>query len=170
MSDLRGGLAPASPLHGPKSSQFMEFLGNFGKIVCWRPLPRVGAPSYGKSWIRPYRWLVLFLQTSLELNVAIIVCTKKLKVKVNLYQIVSTCDSQINFLFWFYPPLKKSCFTESPCDRVHSRYCTSDYILNVMLRSKSPKTRHLFSFLFHFFTLWEPTVLNLEIKDSKPTF
>ena len=29
----------------------MQFLGNFGKIVCWHP-PRVGAPASGKSWIR----------------------------------------------------------------------------------------------------------------------
>ena len=25
----------------------MQFLGNFGKIVCWRPPPGVGAPTWG---------------------------------------------------------------------------------------------------------------------------
>ena len=25
------------PLRGPNSFNFMQFLGNFGKIVCWRP-------------------------------------------------------------------------------------------------------------------------------------
>ena len=35
-----------------KSFNFMQFLGKFGKIVCWRPPPqRVGTPSSGKSWI-----------------------------------------------------------------------------------------------------------------------
>ena len=35
-------------------ADFMQFWGKFGKIVCWRPLPRgVGAPPpLGKSWIR----------------------------------------------------------------------------------------------------------------------
>ena len=37
---------------GPNSFNFMQFLGNFGKIVCWHPPWRVGAPSSGKSWIR----------------------------------------------------------------------------------------------------------------------
>ena len=42
------------PPHGPNVSQFHAvFLGEkFGKIVCWRP-PRVGASSYGESWISP---------------------------------------------------------------------------------------------------------------------
>ena len=42
---------------GPNSFNFMQFLGNFGKIVCWRPPPPcgVGAPSSEKSWIR--HWL-----------------------------------------------------------------------------------------------------------------
>ena len=30
----------------------MQFLGNFGKIIWWRPPRGVGAPSLGKSWIR----------------------------------------------------------------------------------------------------------------------
>ena len=46
----RRGHAP--PPGGPNSFDFMQFLGNFGKIVCWRPPWGVGAPSSGKSWIR----------------------------------------------------------------------------------------------------------------------
>ena len=39
------------PPRGPNSFNFMQFLGKFGKIVCC-PLPRVGASTSGKSWIR----------------------------------------------------------------------------------------------------------------------
>ena len=46
---------------GPNSFNFMQFLGNFGEIVCWCPAtlpPRVGAPTSGKSWIRHCKgWL-----------------------------------------------------------------------------------------------------------------
>ena len=31
---------------------FMQFFTKFGKIICWRPPWRVGAPSYGESQIR----------------------------------------------------------------------------------------------------------------------
>ena len=38
MADLRGGTGDVCPLPGgPNSFNFMQFLGNFGKIVCWRP-------------------------------------------------------------------------------------------------------------------------------------
>ena len=39
VADLRGtqGTRPL-PSGGPNSFDFMQFLGNFGKIVCWRPL------------------------------------------------------------------------------------------------------------------------------------
>ena len=36
----------------PNSFNVMQFLGHFGKIVCWCPPWGVGAPSSGKSWIR----------------------------------------------------------------------------------------------------------------------
>ena len=36
MADLSG--AQGTPPTGPNSFNFMQFLGNFGKIVCWRPL------------------------------------------------------------------------------------------------------------------------------------
>ena len=41
-------------LGGPNSFNFMQFLGKFGKIICWRPSWGVGAPSSGKSWIRQW--------------------------------------------------------------------------------------------------------------------
>ena len=47
----KGGGARDAPPRGPNSFNFMQFLGNFGKIICWRPRG-VGAPSSGKSWIR----------------------------------------------------------------------------------------------------------------------
>ena len=51
VADL-GGVPPAPPLYGSKFSQFLKF----GKIICWCPPPwRVGAPSYGESWIRPWQ-------------------------------------------------------------------------------------------------------------------
>ena len=31
--------APPPPPRGPNSFNFMQFLGKFGKIVCWRPPP-----------------------------------------------------------------------------------------------------------------------------------
>ena len=49
MADLRREPPPAQHF-----LNFMQFLRNFGKIVCWRPPWRVGAPSYGKSWMCPW--------------------------------------------------------------------------------------------------------------------
>ena len=37
VADLRG--TPAPPNWGTNSFNFMQFLGKFGKIVCWRPPP-----------------------------------------------------------------------------------------------------------------------------------
>ena len=51
LTDCRGGSKggregrPHLP-PGPISFIFMQFLGKFGKIVCWR------TPTSGKSWIR----------------------------------------------------------------------------------------------------------------------
>ena len=41
-----GGFPSAPPLvsAGPNSFNFMQFLGKFGKIVCWRPPPRELVP------------------------------------------------------------------------------------------------------------------------------
>ena len=33
----KGGAGDACPPGGPNSFNFMQFLGNFGKIICWRP-------------------------------------------------------------------------------------------------------------------------------------
>ena len=46
VADLRGceGLAPHPR---PNSFNFMQFLGKFGKIVCWCPPRRFGAPPRG---------------------------------------------------------------------------------------------------------------------------
>ena len=35
------------PLGGPNSFNFMQFLGNFGKIVCWRPPGELAPPPRG---------------------------------------------------------------------------------------------------------------------------
>ena len=37
VADLRGGREGRVPPGGPNSFNFMQFLGKFGKIVCWRP-------------------------------------------------------------------------------------------------------------------------------------
>ena len=53
VADLHSKILDAPPPPwGPNSFNFMQFLGKFGKIVCWRLPWRVGAPSSGKSWIR----------------------------------------------------------------------------------------------------------------------
>ena len=53
VADL-GGAAPArAPPTAQNFLNFMQFFTKFGKIICWRPPWRVGAPSYGVSWIRP---------------------------------------------------------------------------------------------------------------------
>ena len=46
VADLRGARGMRAP-RGSKFFQFHPFLGNFGKIVCWRPLWGVGAPPRG---------------------------------------------------------------------------------------------------------------------------
>ena len=50
VADLRGVQGMRTP-RGPNSFNFMQFLGNFGKIICWHPPQGVGTPSSGKSWI-----------------------------------------------------------------------------------------------------------------------
>ena len=65
MGGARGGLSPTpavADLHskildarpppgGPNSFNFMQFLGNFGKIVCWRPPGELATHLGEKSWI-----------------------------------------------------------------------------------------------------------------------
>ena len=51
VADLRGTRGMRAPLHpwGPNSFNFMQFLGKFGKIVCWRPPPpgELASPPWG---------------------------------------------------------------------------------------------------------------------------
>ena len=47
MADLKGREGRASPSGGPNSFNFMQFLGNFGKIVCWCPPGELAPPSRG---------------------------------------------------------------------------------------------------------------------------
>ena len=47
VADLRGGVRTHAPPRRPNSFNFMQFLGEFGKIVCSRPPPwRVHAPPW----------------------------------------------------------------------------------------------------------------------------
>ena len=39
MADLGGAQGARAPPGHPNSFDFMQFSGNFGKIVCWRPPP-----------------------------------------------------------------------------------------------------------------------------------
>ena len=51
LANLRGVCHWREPPRGPNSFNFMQCLGKFGKIVCWRsPSPRVGALTSGKFW------------------------------------------------------------------------------------------------------------------------
>ena len=47
VADLLSKILDA-PLRGPNSFNFMQFLGKFGKIVCWRPPPGELAPLPGE--------------------------------------------------------------------------------------------------------------------------
>ena len=38
VADLHSKILDARPPGSPNSFNFMQFLGKFGKIVCWRPL------------------------------------------------------------------------------------------------------------------------------------
>ena len=58
VADLHGKISDVPP-RGPNSFNFMQFLGKFGKIVCWHPLEG-WRPTSGKSWIRHWSWLKLF--------------------------------------------------------------------------------------------------------------
>ena len=40
---------------------FMQFSGKIGQIIGWRPPSGLGAPSSGKSWIRHWYWILIFL-------------------------------------------------------------------------------------------------------------
>ena len=89
VADLRGArgtLAPPPP--GPNSFNFMQFLGKFGKIVCWRTPWGVGAPSSGKSWIR--HWKV-----SLEIKAFFIISVFSLSIPGS-----KVCGIYLLEIFW----------------------------------------------------------------------
>ena len=46
VADLRGGARDSRP-RGPNSFNFMQFLGKYGKIVCWRPPGELAPPPQG---------------------------------------------------------------------------------------------------------------------------
>ena len=54
MADLRGGRARRAPRYGPKFSHFHVVFRKFWQNHRLAPPPwRIGASSYGKSWIHP---------------------------------------------------------------------------------------------------------------------
>ena len=50
VADPRRGHEGCAP--HPRESKLFQFRAVFGKIICWHPPWRVGAPTLGKSWIR----------------------------------------------------------------------------------------------------------------------
>ena len=58
VADLRGARGTRTPPpEGPSSFNFMQFLGKFGKIVCWRP----PGPLLGEILDPPLTWSVVLL-------------------------------------------------------------------------------------------------------------
>ena len=47
VADLHSKILDAPPPGGPNSFNFMQFLGNFGEIVCWRPPEELAPPPRG---------------------------------------------------------------------------------------------------------------------------
>ena len=47
VADLNSKILDARPPRGPNSFNFMQFLGKFGKIVCWRPPGELAPPPQG---------------------------------------------------------------------------------------------------------------------------
>ena len=47
VANLRGAQGTRAPPGGPNSFNFMQFLGKFGKIVCWRPPWELAPPPRG---------------------------------------------------------------------------------------------------------------------------
>ena len=65
VADQRG--ARGTPPGGPNSLNFMHFLGNFGKIVCWRP-PESWRPHLGEILDPPLRSCTQQLGWESEIN------------------------------------------------------------------------------------------------------
>ena len=61
ITDVNSGGFRGCPWHAslPMAQNFlnfMQFFAKFGKIICWHPPWRFGAPSYRESWICPW-WM-----------------------------------------------------------------------------------------------------------------
>ena len=54
-----GGREGRAPPWGPNSFNFMQFLGKYGKIICWRPLGSC-RPLFGEILDPPLMWVNLF--------------------------------------------------------------------------------------------------------------
>ena len=57
VADLRGAQGICAPPGGPNSFNFMQFMGKFGKIICWRPPgelapPPRGNPGSATGWLQ----------------------------------------------------------------------------------------------------------------------
>ena len=61
VADLRGGGArdACAPPGGPNSFNFMQSLGHFGKIVCWRPPGELAPPPRGNPGSATASYLLL---------------------------------------------------------------------------------------------------------------
>ena len=57
VADLRGAQGTRAPPGGPNSFNFMQFLGKFGKIVCWRP-PGSWHPLLGEILDPPLQCII----------------------------------------------------------------------------------------------------------------
>ena len=61
LADLGGGCRERAPHTARNFLNFMQFFGNFGNIVCWRPPWMVGAPSYGNPGSAPGTGVLMVL-------------------------------------------------------------------------------------------------------------
>ena len=67
VADLHSKILDARPPGGPNSFNFMQFLGKFGKIVCWRPPLESWRPLLGENVDPPLK-MYQILSCSLEIN------------------------------------------------------------------------------------------------------
>ena len=51
------------PPRGPNSFNFMQFLGNFGKIICWHPPRELVPPPRGNPGFATVVYAMLFVNT-----------------------------------------------------------------------------------------------------------
>ena len=67
VADL-GGCEGRAPPGGQNSFNFMQFLGNFGKIVCWTPSPGSWHPLLGENLDPPLPVEELFVNTTVHIH------------------------------------------------------------------------------------------------------